>query len=239
MMEEKMATQSRADIKTGVVKWIVKNLIVDLILAVVLFLAAGRLDWRGAWLYLGLVLLGQVINALILIPISPDLIAERAVLQPGTKRWDLLLALLLAYHPIYVGIVAGLDVRLGWSPSFPLALQGIGVIVALGGSLFTTWAMASNRFFSGTVRIQTERDHQVATHGPYAHVRHPGYSSMLIFGLATPLILGSRWAFLPLALTVAVIVIRTALEDRTLHEELDGYRLYAGRVRYRLFPGLW
>lgn len=234
-----MAAQTKPDVTASIVRWLVKSLLLILILAVVLFLTAGRWDWRGAWLYLGLTLLVQMSAGLLLIRISPDLVAERARLQPGTKRWDILLALLVAYHPLYVGAVAGVDVRLGGSPPFPLALQWIGVSAALLGSLFTTWAMIANRFFSGTVRIQTERGHQVATNGPYAYVRHPGYVGILIFALATPLVLGSMWAFLPAALTVAVIFIRTALEDRTLQAELDGYRAYAGRVRYRLLPGLW
>jgi protein-S-isoprenylcysteine O-methyltransferase Ste14 len=234
-----MTAQTRRDANDGVVRWIVKSLLGILILAAVLFLAAGQWDWRGGWLYLGLTLMVQIVTGLLLIRLSPDLVAERSRLQPGTKRWDILLALLIAYHPLYVGIVAGLDVRWGWSPPFPAALPWIGLIVALLGSLFTTWAMIANRFFSGTVRIQTERGHQVATHGPYGFVRHPGYVGILLFSLATPLILGSVWAFLPVALMIVVIFIRTALEDHTLHAELDGYRAYAGRVRYRLLPGLW
>jgi protein-S-isoprenylcysteine O-methyltransferase Ste14 len=99
--------------------------------------------------------------------------------------------------------------------------------------------MFANRFFSAHVRIQTERGHAVVDSGPYGVVRHPGYVGMSIFTLGTPLALGSWLAQIPAILTVAVLIYRTALEDRTLQAELPGYADYAGRVRYRLLPGLW
>ncbi|NLT76976.1 MAG: isoprenylcysteine carboxyl methyltransferase, partial [Planctomycetes bacterium] len=49
----------------------------------------------------------------------------------------------------------------------------------------------------------------------------------------------SRWALLPTVLLTAILVVRTALEDRVLHDELAGYHEYAERVRYRLLPGVW
>jgi protein-S-isoprenylcysteine O-methyltransferase Ste14 len=89
------------------------------------------------------------------------------------------------------------------------------------------------------VRIQTDRDHRVVSTGPYRWMRHPGYAGSLLAYLATPLFLDSRWAFLPAVLITVVLVIRTNLEDQTLQDELGGYREYAGRVRYRLLPGVW
>jgi protein-S-isoprenylcysteine O-methyltransferase Ste14 len=99
--------------------------------------------------------------------------------------------------------------------------------------------MASNKYFSTIVRIQQERGHTVQTGGPYRFIRHPGYASMLVSYLMTPLVLGSLWAIIPAILLVVNLVVRTILEDRTLQNELAGYRQYAGRVRYRLIPGVW
>jgi protein-S-isoprenylcysteine O-methyltransferase Ste14 len=99
--------------------------------------------------------------------------------------------------------------------------------------------MVSNKFFSTSVRIQMERDHTVASGGPYRYVRHPGYVGYIVSGFAAPLALGSLWALIPAAITLCLLVVRTALEDRTLQDELDGYREYAARVRYRLLPGVW
>lgn len=114
----------------------------------------------------------------------------------------------------------------------------MGVAVALLSTALIAWAMRSDRFFSLVVRIQKDRGHRVVAGGPYRFIRHPGYAGVSAFMLATPLILGSYWAFAPAAGTVAINVLRTALEDRTLPDELEGYTEYAGRVRYRLLPGM-
>jgi protein-S-isoprenylcysteine O-methyltransferase Ste14 len=99
--------------------------------------------------------------------------------------------------------------------------------------------MLANRFFSAVVRIQTDRGHVVVSDGPYRVMRHPGYAGGMLSYLASPLLLSSLWMFIPAVLTVAAMVARTALEDRTLRAELPGYADYARRVRYRLLPGLW
>jgi protein-S-isoprenylcysteine O-methyltransferase Ste14 len=99
--------------------------------------------------------------------------------------------------------------------------------------------MLSNRFFSPTVRIQSDRGHQVISGGPYQIIRHPGYSGWILQMLAAPLALGSWWGLIPGLLSACLYGIRTALEDRTLHRELPGYTDYAARVRYRLLPGIW
>ena len=104
---------------------------------------------------------------------------------------------------------------------------------------FVLWAMASNPFFATTVRIQDDRGHRVVSSGPYRLVRHPGYFGSLIYNLVIPLVLGSLWTFLPALLTIALLVLRTRLEDRTLQAELPGYPEYAAVVRHQLIPGVW
>jgi protein-S-isoprenylcysteine O-methyltransferase Ste14 len=136
-------------------------------------------------------------------------------------------------------ILAGLDVRYGWTAQMPLTIQVIALVVSALGYALGTWAMVTNAYFSMIVRIQEDRDHAVVSDGPYRYVRHPGYTGTTTFELATPIMLGSLWALLPGVLAAALTVVRTALEDRTLQEELDGYRDYAQRVRYRLLPSIW
>ncbi len=210
------------------------------IMAASLFISSGRLDWAMAWVYLGVYVAGQLVATAGVMRASPGLIAERGRVQEGTKRWDKpLVGLVALLGPAAMWIVAGMDMRFRWSPPIPLALRIAALSVAVLGSLLVAWAMRSNAFFSGTARIQEERGHVVATGGPYRYVRHPGYVGAILFDLATPLILGSVWAFIPSVLTTAVLVVRTVLEDRMLLKELEGYQQYAGRVRYRLLPGLW
>jgi protein-S-isoprenylcysteine O-methyltransferase Ste14 len=121
----------------------------------------------------------------------------------------------------------------------PLFAFILGVGIAVLSAALIAWAMRSNKFFSSVVRIQKDRGHVVVSSGPYRFVRHPGYTGISAFTLATPLILNSLWAFVPAVLTAAVSGLRTFLEDRTLHNELEGYPDYARKVRYRLVPGIW
>jgi protein-S-isoprenylcysteine O-methyltransferase Ste14 len=112
-------------------------------------------------------------------------------------------------------------------------------VVLLLGYSFSSSAIVENRFFSGTVRIQSERGHHVVSTGPYRFVRHPGYAGALWGYLVIPLLLDSAWTFIPAVLLVGVLILRTALEDKTLQEELPGYKEFAQKTRYRLVPGLW
>jgi protein-S-isoprenylcysteine O-methyltransferase Ste14 len=207
-----------------------------LILATILFVSSGRLSWIWAWACLGVGLGILAVNTVIL---PAELIAERG--QPGdnVKRWDRVLTTLAQLPTLGVPIVAGLDERFGWSSRMVPVIHLTGLaFFALGQGLFS-WAMASNRYFSTCVRIQMDRGHTVATSGPYRYVRHPGYTGYIVSFIGMALALGSSWAIIPAALVACLLVVRTALEDRTLQDELSGYKDYAQRVRYRLLPGIW
>ncbi len=209
--------------------------------ALILFGSSGRLDWGMAWVYVGLTTAFSLGSRIIMQRKNPELIAERGQFskKEGIKPWDKVLMPFGVIVAIVMLIIAGLDKRFEWSPNLPLLLHiNAFVITALGYSL-GTWATAVNRFFSAVVRIQRDRGHTVVSSGPYRLIRHPGYAGAVVTSLATPLMLGSLWALIPAVLAVCLIIIRTALEDRTLQEELEGYHDYAERVRYRLLPGVW
>jgi len=224
-----------------VVKWIKQTAIFTLIFGASLFISSGQLGWTMAWAYLAVFVAGQAIVGLILVPGNPELAAERAQFRRDAPyKWDRpLTGIVSLFGPLATLIVAGLDVRFrgAFQISFTLQLTAMAVVVI--GSLLGAWAMAANRYFYGFVRIETERGHTVATGGPYRMVRHPGYAGGVLFDLAAPLMLGSLWALIPAGFTVCLLVVRTALEDRTLQDELDGYKDYAQQVRYRLLPGVW
>jgi protein-S-isoprenylcysteine O-methyltransferase Ste14 len=171
----------------------------------------------------------------------PDIIAERAryMQHENAKAWDKQLAPFLGLGGILMMLVAGLDELFGWSPTYSLTLKILSLLIILAGCALTSYALIENRFFSGMVRLQTDRGQQVVSSGPYRWIRHPGYAGALLTYLATPVFLDSSWAFLPTVFTMILFVIRSALEDRFLHDELEGYRDYAKRVRYRLLPGVW
>ena len=128
---------------------------------------------------------------------------------------------------------------LGWTSAFPLWVSILGLVLIALGYFLASWALAENRFFSGTVRIQTERGHTVCDSGPSRIMRHPGYAGNILPLAGIVLALGSQWTIIPAVFALIIAVTRTALEDRTLQNELPGYREYARRVRYRLFPGIY
>jgi protein-S-isoprenylcysteine O-methyltransferase Ste14 len=219
----------------AIVKWIVQAAFGMAGYGLILFLAAGRLDWIWGWALLGVLTAFLAAHVLILVPIDPE-----GMRGPGVKAWDKWVSALAAgVLPVASWVVAGLDTRFGWTGPMPLAYHVGGLLFMLLGFALFLWAMASNAFFSEGVRIQEERGHAVATGGPYRYVRHPGYVGAMLAQLATPFLLGSPWAFVPGVGSVALYAVRTHLEDRTLMEELPGYREYAGRTRYRLLPGVW
>lgn len=230
----------KSDTARGIRKYLTKGAVAKLVLVAILLISSGRLDWVMAWALFGIYLTWDVVIALVLIPKSPGLIAERAGLQKGTKTWDIVLVPLAAVlAPMATWTVAGLDVRHGWTAHVSPGLQTAALAIVVLGFALCGWAMASNEFFSATVRIQDDRGQTVATGGPYTYVRHPGYVGAIMFQVATPIMLGSLWALIPGGLSLPLYVIRTALEDRTLRNELGGYTDYTARVRWRLLPGVW
>ena len=204
------------------------------------FLAAGRLDLTRAWFLLGIDYLGVVVISVIFWKLAPELANERATIKEGTKPWDkVFLAFYFTISLIAFPIVAGLDVgRFQWS-ELHINYAIAGVILFTLCVAFGSWAIMVNQFFETTVRIQTDRGHKVITGGPYRFVRHPGYLSMILGALSATFIVGSGYSLIPGGLGIIAVVIRTFLEDRTLQEELNGYREYASRVRWRLVPGIW
>lgn len=204
------------------------------LIAVGLFVAAGRLDITAFWWYLAI---AATASAFALFLIDPDLAGER--MHPGGRplpRPCLFLALLPSAHWISAGLDRG---RLHWSDTVAPLLQVIGLALFALALAAIVWAMHVNRFFSSVARIQRERGHYVVTDGPYRWIRHPGYAAAALATLASGLALGSWLATAIGALGVPLLLWRTIVEDRLLRAELPGYREYASRVRYKLILGLW
>ncbi len=207
--------------------------------AVALFGSAGRLDWWPGWAFVAVLFVWSVATGIAIVRVNPELLMERLGPRKGAKPWDMAILGVVGAGTIARLIIAGLDRRFGWTGGFPVAAQITALGIVVVGYALVVWATASNAFFSQVVRIQTERGHSVATGGPYRWVRHPSYAGMILVELTAPVLLGSWWAWIPGVVSAALLVLRTALEDRTLRRELGGYADYAGRVRYRLLPGIW
>jgi protein-S-isoprenylcysteine O-methyltransferase Ste14 len=205
------------------------------VLAAVLFGCAGRWDLPFFWAWLAVAVAASLVVGQYM---DPDLMSERR--RPGPGGTDRYLRFVLA--PLWLAhvVVSSLDVgRFHWCVQVPLALQVAGLIVFAATYAVVAWAVQVNRFFSPVVRIQSERGHVVVTSGPYRWVRHPGYAALVVGLPSGGLALGSWWSLAPLFPVLILLLRRTAVEDRFLQQELAGYSDYAGRVRYRLVPGIW
>jgi len=223
-------------------QWI-RLIMIYLLIPLILLIIAGDSGWWQAWVFSLMLFAVGIGGRMWAERRHPGLLAERNAnfeKAAGVKSWDKVLAPLMGLSVSFpLVIVAGLDHRFGWSPVFPAWLNLLGLILIAMGYAFVAWALAENRFFSGMVRIQSDRGHVVCDSGPYRIVRHPGYAGNILPLPGIVLALSSFWTLIPAALALIIAVIRTALEDRTLQEELPGYRDYARRVRYRLFHGIY
>jgi len=220
-------------------KIIIKTVVTILFLLALIFVPAGTLNWPEAWLVLLLYFAG-VTGALIWMKKkAPGLLKERMSPKKDAKSWDKRIITVYTLLLVALLIVPGLDaVRFGWS-EVPLIVKVLGFVGYLPAGRFAFWAMKENAYLSNVVRIQKDRGHTVCTTGPYRYVRHPMYAGVMLIMLCLPLSLGSFYAFIPAFMIVVLFILRTSLEDKTLQEELPGYKEYAQKVRYRLLPGVW
>lgn len=237
--------QTATDVNEPLAGWklwvtgLLRILIVVGVLAGILFAAAGRIDWPAAWLLTFLYVIFLLIVIVWGFRNAPDVLKERGRIASNVKSWDKFINAVYAILLIVLLITAGLDAgRYGWS-NMPRTLQVIGILglILAGGVIW--WTMAENAYLSRWARIQDDRGQKVVTSGPYRYIRHPMYASIILLVICIALELGSWWALIPSGLIGVLFVLRTALEDRMLHEELAGYREYASQVRYRLVPRIW
>lgn len=224
-----------------VIRIVVMLLLVLVIIPMLPILITGRWGWWQAWVMTAIFILSFIISRILASRRTPDILKERANYNQheNTQPWDKWLSPLVAFGSVFVLLAVGLDALFHGSAGFPLIVELIGLALIVAGYLLASYAFIENAYFSGTVRIQEERGHHVISSGPYAWVRHPGYSGSLIASLGMPLLLDSAWAFIPVLIFGAFFVIRTRLEDRFLQANLPGYREYAQKVRFRLLPGVW
>jgi protein-S-isoprenylcysteine O-methyltransferase Ste14 len=214
---------------------IVKVLALETGIALVVFLSAGRVNLPWVWALLAVHATLLTIGFTLM---DPSLGQERLKPGPGATDAHLrrIIALLLLAHLVVVGLDVG---RFQWSGFLAVPVRVVALVLFTAGLAFGQWAMVVNRFFSSAIRLQTDRGHRVVDTGPYRLIRHPGYAGLLVAATAGGVVMGSWWSLVPLALAAVVIVRRLLMEDAFLHRELEGYATYAGRVRYKLVPGLW
>lgn len=234
-----MENVDQAQILKGARIYIIRSIIAPILMAILYFGAAGNFNNPRAWIYYALFFFLSVIISWTLFVKNPELLFHRNRLKSDAKGWDKFLmpaAVLSGFH--LQSIVMGLDARYGWS-HIDLEFMGIGIGLYVLSFLFSTWAMFVNQHFEANVRIQKDRDHKVISKGPYKFIRHPGYFAFILGTVSVPLILGSLFGLVNAGFAIFLIIVRTAMEDHTLKNELAGYPEYSSKVKYRIIPGIW
>jgi protein-S-isoprenylcysteine O-methyltransferase Ste14 len=219
----------------------IRSILGLLAFALFLFIPAGTLAWPQAWAFLIIFSIASVAIGLWLMKTDPALLAARMAspLSADQRPRDraIIAAIMILFFPWHAFMALDAK-RFGWS-HLPIWLEVIGALLVAVSFWGNVGVLRANSFAAVNIRVQSERGQTVADTGPYAVVRHPMYAWILPLLLGTPLLLGSAWGLLWLALFVPLLMARIIGEEAVLLAGLPGYRDYAARVRYRLIPGLW
>lgn len=200
-----------------------------------LFVPAGTLAYRGAWLFIALLFAPILVMGVVLMIKNPELLRKRLEMKEREKKQKGVVALsgLLLVASF---IVAGLDYRLGWSHVSNIIVSIASVVLLVGYALYSE-VLRENVYLSRVVEVQEGQ--RVIDTGLYGIVRHPMYFAVTLLYLAIPLVLDSWWALLVISPCVLLLAARIKNEEQVLHQGLPGYTDYTKRVRYRMIPWVW
>ncbi len=219
-------------------KYFLKSFSGILFFFIILFIAAGEINYHEGWLYFSLSFFGLILN--IVATKNNELMGERSKPGLNAKSWDKKILGGLAILTIISYLVAGLDSgRFNWTTPFDVKITAVGILLMISGQTLFTIAKYQNNFFSSVVRIQMERAQTVCDRGLYRFIRHPGYLGMILSWIGFPIILNSVYSSIPVVIAIVFLIIRTGLEDNLLSKELTGYKEYKKKTKYRLIPLIW
>ncbi|WP_455278420.1 methyltransferase [[Eubacterium] cellulosolvens] len=220
-------------------KIILRFLLFPLVLGVLLFIPADTLDWPAAWIYIIIYMCFGITVVSWLGRNNPELLKERMIFLKKTAHgWDKVVVIGSTVLFVALYTIPGFDFRYKWS-QMPIILNIIGFVGIVCSFVLIFLVMRENTYLSRVVEIQRERGHTVITTGPYRFVRHPMYVGVIVMFFCTSLVLSSFYGLIPALLLTIILGIRTHFEDKMLHKELPGYKEYAEKTRYRIFPGIW
>lgn len=211
--------------------------------AIALLWPAGIWQWWEAWVVIVLWSIYGLVMTVYLLNNDPALLEERLKFVPihqDQKSWDKIIMMVFFVAGIGLYLVPGFDVvRYSWSEPLPLWMRISAMVVHIPCFILLGWVMRENTYLSQVVKIDEKRDHHVITTGPYAFVRHPMYTIVMVLLFAVPIALGSRYALILAVILTLLLIIRSYLEDKTLYRELKGYAEYSEKTPYRLIPKVW
>ena len=206
-----------------------------LFLGSLFFLTAGTFAYWEAWAYLAVLFIPMTFVLIYFFKNDPELLERRMRYKEKEQKQKLVQSIATFYF-LTAYLLPGLDKRLGWSHPPDAAVITALILVLAGYTLFF-FVLKENSYASRIVEV--EEDQKVTTTGPYSYVRHPMYSGVSVMYIFSPLALGSYWAMIPTILLPIFFGIRIRNEEKILLKELEGYREYTEKVKYRMIPGIW
>ena len=206
-----------------------------LMIGAFLFWPAGTLNYWQAWAWFAALFIPMIISLVYLVKRDSALLERRTRTNETRPKQKWIIAISTVYFLI-IFILPGFDKRNGWS-NVPVWLVIIADLLVVAAYILYTLVLRANTYASRVIEV--EQGQQVISTGPYALVRHPMYLAMILMMVATPLALGSFWAFVPSLALIPLLAARAKNEEQLLLTDLPGYREYTQKTRYRLFPGIW
>ena len=217
---------------------VIRFILMYIILALALFIPAGTIFWLQGGIYITMMIIFSTSLITFLKKKDPELLKARAKTKT-TESWDKKIGVIVGIFILAMYILPGFDaVRYHWS-SIPLLVNIIGFVGMVLAAILFFFVSRENTYLSRVVEIQEERGHKVITTGPYKIVRHPMYLAVIVLYICHCLALGSLYSLIPCMGVIISIIFRIYYEDKKLHEELEGYKEYAKKTRFKLIPGIW
>lgn len=214
---------------------IAKFLLGVVLVGALIFLPAGTLDYVQGWILMGVLFIPMFCAGIVMMIKNPALLASRLDAKEERRKQDIVVK--LSGLMFLCGfIVAGLGVRFEWY-MLPMPVSIVGAVLFLIAYVLYAEVLRENTYLSRTIEVQEGQ--KVIDTGLYGIVRHPMYSATLLLFLSMPIVLGSLWSLLIFMAYPFIIAARLKDEEKFLEEELDGYREYKEKVKYRLIPFIW
>lgn len=214
---------------------LVRLLIFIPVLSAMFFFTAGTFAYWEAWVYLAVTLVPMFFFLVYFLKYDPELLERRMRMKEKEVEQKVIIKIATLCY-LLAFLLPGFDHRFQWSDVPVEVVIAANVLVFLG-YVMVFLVMRENRYASRIIEV--EPGQEVITSGPYAIVRHPMYLGVSLMFLAAPLALGSYWAAIPASLIIPTLVARIRNEEKVLERELEGYREYMQKTKYRLVPGIW
>ena len=212
-----------------------KFLIGLIIICILLFVPAGTIYYPNGWLFIALLFIPMFIAGIIMFIKAPDLLRRRLNAKEEEEEQKLVL-LLSGIMFLLAFILAGLNFRFGWFKLPAIAIIMASIIFLIAYAMYAE-VLRENEYLSRTVEVSENQ--KVVDTGLYSLVRHPMYTSTIFLFLSMPLVLDSILSFIVMLIYPTIIIFRIRNEEKVLEKDLDGYKEYKEKVKYKLFPYLW